>query len=157
MTASILCERHDSVATVTINRPERRNAMDRSSWQSLADIFDDLSRDTGLRCVIVTGAGGGLGGSSLDIPGGSVGGGGGSSSGAVEGSVAAALEWRITWSVPALFALIVLSIMYFYAPPSPRWLVLQGRIEESRAAMRFLRPALTEDQIKKEVEEIKNN
>ena len=67
MTASILCERHDSVATVTINRPERRNAMDRSSWQSLADIFDDLSRDTGLRCVIVTGAGGKAFGSGNDI------------------------------------------------------------------------------------------
>jgi len=67
MTASILCERHDSVATVTINRPERRNAMDRSSWQSLADIFDDLSRDSGLRCVIVTGAGGKAFGSGNDI------------------------------------------------------------------------------------------
>ena len=43
MTDSILCARDGAVATVTINRPERRNAMDRESWQRLGDVFNDLS------------------------------------------------------------------------------------------------------------------
>ena len=74
----------------------------------------------------------------------------------VEGVLDPSQEWRVTWAVPALFALVILSIMGFYAPPSPRWLVLRGRPDESREALRFLRPALTDDQIKKEVEEMQS-
>ena len=67
MTDSILCVRDGFVATVTINRPERRNAMDRKTWSRLGEIFDELSEDTGLRCIVVTGAGGKAFGSGNDI------------------------------------------------------------------------------------------
>ena len=67
MTDSILCTRDGAVATVTINRPELRNAMDRDSWQRLGATFEDLSQDTDLRCVVVAGAGGKAFGSGNDI------------------------------------------------------------------------------------------
>ena len=55
---SILAGRDGFVATVTLNRPERLNALDLASWTALAKIFDDLSRDDSLRCVVIRGAGG---------------------------------------------------------------------------------------------------
>ena len=67
MSDSILCTRDGAVATVTINRPERRNAMDRESWERLGKVFSDLSKDTDLRCVVIGGAGGKAFGSGNDI------------------------------------------------------------------------------------------
>ena len=67
MTTSILCEINETTGRVTINRPERRNAMDRSSWQLLADTFQQLSSNRDLRCIILTGAGGKAFGSGNDI------------------------------------------------------------------------------------------
>ncbi len=67
MTDSILCRREGPVATVTINRPEKRNALDSASWRLLGDIFGELSADESLRCVVVTGAGGKAFGSGNDI------------------------------------------------------------------------------------------
>ncbi|MEE2997880.1 MAG: enoyl-CoA hydratase-related protein [Pseudomonadota bacterium] len=67
MSDSILCARDGVVATVTINRPERRNAMDRNSWLRLGEIFHELSEDTELRCIVVSGAGGKAFGSGNDI------------------------------------------------------------------------------------------
>ena len=67
MTTSILCEINETTGRVTINRPERRNAMDRSSWQLLADTFQQLSSNRDLRCIIHTGAGGKAFGSGNDI------------------------------------------------------------------------------------------
>ncbi|PPR10625.1 MAG: Short-chain-enoyl-CoA hydratase [Alphaproteobacteria bacterium MarineAlpha11_Bin1] len=67
MSNTILCVRDGAVATVTINRPERRNAMDRGSWSQLGEIFGELSEDTSLRCIVVTGAGGKAFGSGNDI------------------------------------------------------------------------------------------
>jgi enoyl-CoA hydratase len=67
MTESILLTRDGAVATVTINRPEKRNALDAASWTRIGDIFTDLSADTDLRCVVVTGAGDKAFGSGNDI------------------------------------------------------------------------------------------
>ena len=67
MTDSILCQRDGHVATVTINRPDKRNALDSAAWQALGDAFDDLSADRNLRCVVITGAGGKAFGSGNDI------------------------------------------------------------------------------------------
>ncbi|MEC7489036.1 MAG: enoyl-CoA hydratase-related protein [Pseudomonadota bacterium] len=64
---TIICDRDGWVATVTLNRPERRNAMTRSSWQLLAGIIKKLSADTELRCIVITGAGGTAFGSGNDI------------------------------------------------------------------------------------------
>lgn len=46
------------VATVTLNRPEKLNALTKSMWSRLGEVFRTLSSDDGLRCVILTGAGG---------------------------------------------------------------------------------------------------
>ena len=67
MNNSILLDRDGAVATVTINRPKKRNALDAASWTLIADIFEGLSTDTDIRCIIVTGAGDKAFGSGNDI------------------------------------------------------------------------------------------
>lgn len=57
MPDSILVARDGFIATVTLNRPERLNALDLASWNALARSFDELSRDDSLRCVVIRGAG----------------------------------------------------------------------------------------------------
>jgi enoyl-CoA hydratase/carnithine racemase len=47
----------DRVATVTINRSDKRNALTIGMWQQLAAICADLRTDVSLRAVVVTGAG----------------------------------------------------------------------------------------------------
>jgi enoyl-CoA hydratase/carnithine racemase len=50
---------HDgAVATVTINRPARKNAVTGDMWAQLAEIFRGLSTNPDVRCVVITGAGG---------------------------------------------------------------------------------------------------
>jgi enoyl-CoA hydratase/carnithine racemase len=49
--------RNDTIATVTFDRPERRNAFDLSMWRGLRRIMEDLSADDDLRCVVLRGAG----------------------------------------------------------------------------------------------------
>lgn len=46
------------VATLTLNRPEKRNAMSRVMFDELALAFDELATDPEVRCIVVTGAGG---------------------------------------------------------------------------------------------------
>ena len=57
MSPSILVERAGSVATVTLNRPERLNALDLASWRRLAAVAKELDGDLSLRCVVLRGAG----------------------------------------------------------------------------------------------------
>jgi enoyl-CoA hydratase/carnithine racemase len=47
----------DSVATVTIDRPDKRNALTIGMWQQLSAICAELRSDRQLRAVVVTGAG----------------------------------------------------------------------------------------------------
>ena len=54
----ITTTRDGAVATVTFNRPERLNALDRSMWQALAGVMHELSAEDALRCVVLRGAGG---------------------------------------------------------------------------------------------------
>jgi len=49
--------RDDTIAIVTFNRPERRNAFDLSMWRGLHAIMQQLSADDTLRCVVLRGAG----------------------------------------------------------------------------------------------------
>ena len=50
---------HDGpIATITFNRPERRNAFDLGMWEGLRDTMDALSQEDDLRCVVLRGAGG---------------------------------------------------------------------------------------------------
>ena len=46
------------VATVTLNRPERKTPLTFDSYAELRDLFRDLVYATDVRCVILTGAGG---------------------------------------------------------------------------------------------------
>lgn len=49
--------RDGAIATVTLNRPERKNAVTFAMWRGLAELFDEFGRDDALRGVILTGAG----------------------------------------------------------------------------------------------------
>lgn len=46
------------VARITLNRPERRNALDSESLEALIQGFGELGRDESVRVIIVQGAGG---------------------------------------------------------------------------------------------------
>jgi len=58
MTESVLAAREGAIATVTLNKPERLNALDRSMWLRLGELMRELDTDEGLRCVVLRGAGG---------------------------------------------------------------------------------------------------
>ena len=47
----------DGVATVVIDRPERKNAMNQAMWRAMADLFAAIDADASLRAVILTGSG----------------------------------------------------------------------------------------------------
>jgi enoyl-CoA hydratase/carnithine racemase len=56
--ATVLSERDDSgVRTITLNRPERLNAMNRQLIHDVADAFNDAHRDAATKAIIFTGAG----------------------------------------------------------------------------------------------------
>jgi enoyl-CoA hydratase/carnithine racemase len=57
MTESVLAARDGAIATVTLNKPERLNALDRGMWRALGEIFTALDADETLRCVVLRGAG----------------------------------------------------------------------------------------------------
>jgi enoyl-CoA hydratase/carnithine racemase len=48
----------DGVATITLNRPERKNPLTFESYDELRDTFHDLKRARHVRAVVITGAGG---------------------------------------------------------------------------------------------------
>lgn len=47
----------DAIATVTLDRPEKKNALDLPMRLELAHVFDQIKGDTRLRAVILTGGG----------------------------------------------------------------------------------------------------
>jgi dehydration protein DpgD len=53
----VIYERRDHVAYVTLNRPERMNALDAHSHAELIEIFDDFEQDPDAWLAIITGAG----------------------------------------------------------------------------------------------------
>ncbi|HVE91908.1 MAG TPA: enoyl-CoA hydratase/isomerase family protein [Actinomycetota bacterium] len=55
---TLLLDRDGYVATVTMNRPERRNAVTPQMFAELESVFRELSADDSCRVVILTGAGG---------------------------------------------------------------------------------------------------
>src|SRR5215470_16905805 len=48
----------DNICTITIERPERRNAVDGVTADALRDAFERFEADSALRVAILTGAGG---------------------------------------------------------------------------------------------------
>jgi enoyl-CoA hydratase/carnithine racemase len=53
----LLRHRHGAVEVVTLNRPERRNALSSELLGALDAAFDELARDHEVRAVVITGAG----------------------------------------------------------------------------------------------------
>jgi 2-(1,2-epoxy-1,2-dihydrophenyl)acetyl-CoA isomerase len=56
--ATLMLERAGALATLTLNRPEARNALDAALRQELAAALDELERDPAVRVLVLTGAGG---------------------------------------------------------------------------------------------------
>jgi 2-(1,2-epoxy-1,2-dihydrophenyl)acetyl-CoA isomerase len=55
---TLLFERGDDrVATLTFNRPERKNAINTTMWRELVEVLDEVEDDAGLRVLVLTGAG----------------------------------------------------------------------------------------------------
>jgi enoyl-CoA hydratase len=54
---NILFEKAEGIATIAINRPEKRNALNRETRLELREILAELKTDTDIRVAILTGAG----------------------------------------------------------------------------------------------------
>jgi len=53
----VLLSRDGDIATVTLNNPDRLNALNKVMWQHLGEAMRKLSADDSLRCVVLRGAG----------------------------------------------------------------------------------------------------
>jgi enoyl-CoA hydratase len=53
----VLCDIHDRVAVVTINRPDKLNALDSATRGEFLDVMDALRENPEVRVVVITGAG----------------------------------------------------------------------------------------------------
>ncbi len=58
MTDAIVTHRDGVIATVTLNRPDKLNALNRAMWAGLGEAMRGLSTDDTLRCIVLRGAGG---------------------------------------------------------------------------------------------------
>jgi len=56
-TDDLLARTEDGVLVITLNRPERRNALSRSIMQGLGVLFQRAARDQEIRALLLTGAG----------------------------------------------------------------------------------------------------
>lgn len=71
---TLLVSRADGVVTVTLNRPERKNAMNGAMFEELHEVFNEIAGNDDDRVVVVAGAGDGfcsgadLGGDRLTQP-----------------------------------------------------------------------------------------
>jgi enoyl-CoA hydratase len=54
---TILYEKTDGIAKVTLNRPDKRNALNSTVYSELYDAFESAENDPEVRVVIITGAG----------------------------------------------------------------------------------------------------
>jgi enoyl-CoA hydratase/carnithine racemase len=57
MTEPLAVSRDGHVAVLTIDRPEKRNAMTAAMWAALPGVLGDLADDPGVRALVVTGTG----------------------------------------------------------------------------------------------------
>ena len=56
MNATVLTHENNGVLTLTINRPERRNALDAATYLSLAEHVRAASTNKDCRALVITGA-----------------------------------------------------------------------------------------------------
>ncbi len=57
MTNHIAVAREGKVLTITINRPEQKNALSHAMYAAMADALEKAQTDDQIRCVVITGAG----------------------------------------------------------------------------------------------------
>ena len=57
MFENILVEKKEAIATITINRPTKLNALNKATIEELHNAFKDLSDDKTVRAIIITGSG----------------------------------------------------------------------------------------------------
>lgn len=57
MADEVLVEREGGIVTLTLNRPERLNALTWAMWEGVRDAFGTLGGEDDVRCVILRGAG----------------------------------------------------------------------------------------------------
>jgi enoyl-CoA hydratase len=53
----LIVERDDDHAVLTLNRPEKRNALSIALRDAISDTLDELAADEQVKCVVITGAG----------------------------------------------------------------------------------------------------
>ncbi len=58
MTDHLLVTKQDGIATLTMNRPDARNALSMDMRHALFDAVDDIEHDDDIRCLVLRGAGG---------------------------------------------------------------------------------------------------
>jgi len=54
---NLVLSKDEGIATVTINRPEVRNAMDPATWEMLRKTIENVAQDDSIQVMIFTGAG----------------------------------------------------------------------------------------------------
>jgi 2-(1,2-epoxy-1,2-dihydrophenyl)acetyl-CoA isomerase len=57
MTQPVLYDVEDAVATITLNRPDSMNSLDKATKEALLEAVSRSGSDTAVRCVVVTGSG----------------------------------------------------------------------------------------------------
>ncbi|MGH9032138.1 MAG: enoyl-CoA hydratase/isomerase family protein [Acidimicrobiia bacterium] len=57
---TLVVERSGGVVTLTLNRPEKKNAVNRRMWRELVDVFDEVADTPDDRVLVITGAGDGF-------------------------------------------------------------------------------------------------
>jgi enoyl-CoA hydratase/carnithine racemase len=57
---TLLVERANGVVTVTLNRPEKKNAINAAMWRELIEVFDEVADTPSDRVLVITGAGDGF-------------------------------------------------------------------------------------------------
>jgi enoyl-CoA hydratase len=57
MNNPVLLSRDGDIATVTLNNPDRLNALNKAMWEQLGETMRKLSADDSLRCIVLRGAG----------------------------------------------------------------------------------------------------
>ena len=57
MTDTVLFERRKAIAVLTLNRPDKLNALDYATNDRLLDLLNAIENDDGIRAVVITGAG----------------------------------------------------------------------------------------------------
>ena len=67
---SLIWELDGNIATITLNRPEKKNAMSWVMFNEIRDVFERAAVEPEVRCVVLTGAGGAFcSGADLTDPG----------------------------------------------------------------------------------------